>query len=597
MKSFFKTVLAVICGILLLNLVLIVLATAFFGAASAAGKAGTALPKEGVLYVDMSKFSLAEQASESDPISMIQGGSTVSVGIWDAIQAINIAAGDPGVKYIYLRPEGASAGNAEIQEFRGALDNFRKSGKAIVSKFDAGTTGSIYLSSVADKVYMTSYEGGTSTFLGIGTSLIYLKDILDKLGVNVQLIRHGKYKSAGEMFITNTPSEANIEQNQAMVSSIWNSLAGDIAKSRGISLEALNTMVDNLDLVFPEDFKNAGLVDELISTEDFKGKLTTLAMVDEYDDIKFIQFPDYVKSKVKMNFKAKKKLAVIYADGEIVDGTQKKEVAGQYFAKVISDVRADSTVNAVVFRVNSPGGSVLASEQIKAEIDLLAKEKPVVASYGDYAASGGYWISNNCEKIFANPATLTGSIGVFSMIPEFSGTLKDIAHVNVFSINSNKHADMLSLSRPFDADETAALQASVERIYDKFVSIVADGRGLEPAFVDSIAQGRVWTGADALGIGLVDEIGTIEDAIKYTIGLVEPGSELKDWNIQGYPKPLTSMEQIKEMFGSSAKARANVFEGTALEGIGEAAMSWVDSWKNSPSTYMFARMPYMIEIQ
>ena len=215
-----------------------------------------------------------------------------------------------------------------------------------------------------------------------------------------------------------------------------------------------------------------------------------------------VSLTDYAKLKVLPNFKADNKIAVIYANGNIVDGNEPEQVAGDRFASIIADVRKDSTVKAVVFRVSSPGGSVFASEKIKAEIDLLRQDKPVIASYGAYAASGGYWISNSCDYIFTNAGTLTGSIGVFSMIPDFSKTLKDIAHVNITTVSTNRHGDMYSSFRPLDNDEINYMQASVERIYDKFTSIVAEGRDLDKSFVDSIAQGRVWAGSDALELGL-----------------------------------------------------------------------------------------------
>ncbi len=594
MKQFIKTVLAVICGLIIFNLILFMFGMALIGAMAAAGKSASGLPKEGVLYMDMSQFSIADQESMPDPMSLIQGGSTTTIGIWKAVQAINAAAKDPGIKFIYMVPDGVSAGNSDIFELRTALENFRKSGKAIVSKMDAPTNGSLFLASVSDKVYLSSYEGATTGFNGISSQIIYYKDLLDKLGVNVQLIRHGKYKSAGEVYIKSEPSPENLEQNQVMINSMWNSFAGVIAESRGISVDRLNQMIDNLELNFPEDFLKAGLVDELMTREQCREKLTDLAMAKKFDDIKFIPFEKYVESKVKDNLKAKKKVAIIYANGQIVDGTQNREVAGARFAQVISEVRADSTVKAVVFRVNSPGGSVFASEQIKAEIDLTAKVKPVIASYGDYAASGGYWISNNCDKIFSNATTLTGSIGVFSMIPDISGTVKDIAHLNIVKIGSNKHSGMLSLTSPLDPEETEYMQASVERIYDRFVNIVSQGRNLEPAFVDSIAQGRVWTGADALQIGLVDEIGTLEDALNYAINVVEPGTDLSKWNVAEYPKPQTPMEMMMEMMGNSARAKANVFKGTPLEDAGYSILDLSKSWKDRKSQYMMARIPYEI---
>ena len=603
MKQFFKTVLAVICGIIILNLITMVFGLAFLGAAMASGNKAASIPKEGVLYIDMEDFSLGEQSSEfsmpslTDLTAITSGGSNVTIGIWDAVQALNIAAKDHGVKYIYLYAQGASAGIATLQEFRTALDNCRKNGKAIVAKLTAPDYASLYLASAADKVYLSSYEGTTAFINGISSQLVFYKDLLDKLGVNVQLIRHGKYKSAGEGYIKNAPSPENLEQNQVMVDGIWNSYAGAIAQSRGLSLEKFNEMVDNLELGFPEQLLEAGLVDGLVTSEEFKQKLTDLAVAKKYDDIKFIPFENYVKAKVKDNLKSKKKIAIIYADGEIVEGTQKQEVAGTTFASIIADVRKDSTIKAAVFRVNSPGGSVYASDQIKTEIDLLLKDKPVVASYGNYAASGGYWISNSCEKIFANPATLTGSIGVFSMIPDLSGTIRDLAHVNIVNVKSNKHSDMMSMVTPLDEEETAFMQATIERIYEGFVNNVAGGRDLEPAFVDSIAQGRVWTGQDAIGIGLVDEIGTLEDALRYTVSLVEPGTDLDKWRIVSYPKPLSQMEVIMESLGQSKASKANIFKGTPLEGPAATALKWVDSWQKHPDTYLFARIPYDIIIK
>ena len=267
MKQFIKTVLAVICGLIIFNLILLMFGMAFIGAMAAAGKSSSSLPKEGVLYMDMSQFSIADQESMPDPLSIIQGGSTTTIGIWKAVQAINAAAKDPGIKFIYMVPDGVSAGNSDIIELRTALENFRKSGKAIVSKMDAPTNGSLFLASVSDKVYLSSYEGATTGFNGISSQIIYYKDLLDKLGVNVQLIRHGKYKSAGEVYIKSEPSPENLEQNQVMINSMWNSFAGVIAESRGISVDRLNQMIDNLELNFPEDFLTAGLVDDLTTRE------------------------------------------------------------------------------------------------------------------------------------------------------------------------------------------------------------------------------------------------------------------------------------------------------------------------------------------
>ncbi len=588
MKSFVKMSLATIVGLLVFSIVAFFLMFAVVGAVASMGKTEPVMPREGILQIDMSSMTLAEQTGEADPLTSLTGGGLMNpVGIRSAVNAINAAATDPAVKFIYMKPDGAAGGIAQMEEFRKALVNFRKSGKAIVSYIENPTNAGYYLASVSDKIYMTSYEGGMNSFTGVSSQLIFLKDILDRLGVNIQLIRHGKYKSAGEMYIRSSSSAENMEQNKAMVGSIWDSWAKEIAASREISVEDLNAMLDNLELNFPSDFLEKGLVDELYTREELQDQLCVLYTADRFEDIKGIQLPDYAKLKNTVNFRAKKKIAVIYAEGNIVDGNAKQEVAGDRFAKIISDVRKDSTVKAVVLRVNSPGGSVLASEKIKSEIELIQKNGvPVIASYGDYAASGGYWISAGCDKIYANATTLTGSIGVFSMIPDVSGTLKNKLHINITPVNSNKHGDMYNMMRPLDAAETAYMQASVERIYEKFTELVAEGRDMTVEAVDNIAQGRVWTGAEALEIGLVDEIGTLEDALNYAAVLVD--AELKDLQLAEYPKPSTTLDMLLESFGGGT-----AFSGTPLEDVADVLVDWTST--NSGQVY--ARLPYAISIR
>ena len=591
MKEFVKMTLATIAGLFLFGFVAFFLFFAMVGAIASIGSSQPVMPREGVLQINMSAMTLTEQTQEEDPFASLAGSGTVTpVGIYSAIKAVNAAATDPAVKLIYMKPDGASGGIAQIEEFRKALENFRNSGKAIVSYIENPSNASYYLASVSDKIYMTSYEGGMNMFSGLSSQMIFLKDILDRLGVNVQLIRHGKYKSAGEMYIRNSASPENMEQNTEMIESVWNSWAVEIAQSRDISVEDLNAMLDNLELNFPSDFLEKGLVDELFTREELQQQLCDLYSASRFEDIQAIQLPDYAKLKDVENFKAKKKVAVIYAEGNIVDGDAKQEVAGDRFAKIIADVRKDSTVKAVVLRVNSPGGSVLASEKIKAEIDLIQKRGiPVIASYGDYAASGGYWISANCDKIYSNATTLTGSIGVFSMIPDISGTLEDKVHVNITPVNSNKHADMYGMMRPLDQAELDYMQASVENIYEKFTGLVAEGRDMPVPAVDEIAQGRVWTGAEALEIGLVDEIGTIEDAIIYAAFCIDGVQSLNDVQITAYPKPLTTMELLLESFGGGE----SVFAGTAFEGI-ETAFK---NWSASESGKVYARLPYEFSIR
>lgn len=589
MKDFIKMTLATVTGLLFFGIVSMILVLGIIGAIAAAGNTTPVMPKEAVLQIDFSKMTLTEQTQEADPLAMLQGGGQVTpVGIYSAINAINAAAQDPAIRYIYMKPDAVSGGTSQIEEFRTALKNFRDSGKAIVSYIESPTNAGYYLASVSDKIYMTKYDGGMNMFNGISSQLIFLKDALDRLGVNVQLIRHGKYKSAGEMYIRNSSSKENMEQNEAMVNSIWKSLSTEIAQSREITVEELDAILNNLELNFPSDFLEKGLVDGLLSREELQQKLADLYVTDNFKNVKSISLADYAKIHDLPDFKATSKVAVIYAEGNIVDGNEPEGVAGDRFAKIIADVRNDKSVKAVVLRVNSPGGSVLASEKIKAELDLFGDDVPVIASYGDYAASGGYWISTNCDYIFSNATTLTGSIGVFSMIPDVGGVIKDKLHVTITPVNSNKHADMLNMMRPLDSKETAYMQASVERIYDRFTAIVAEGRDMTVENVDAIAQGRVWTGAEALEIGLVDQIGTIEDAIEYAALSIEGVTSVSDVQVVAYPKPKTALETILESFGGEQYA----FTGTVLESVEKAFRGW----DASQSGKVYARIPYEISI-
>lgn len=582
--------LATITGLFLFGFVAMFLFIGMIGAIAAAGDTAPVMPKEAVLKIDFTEMTLAEQTAEADPLAMLQGGGEITpLGIYSAINAINAAAQDPAIRYIYMKPDAASGGFAQIQELRTALKNFRDSGKAIVSYIESPTNAGYYLASVSDKIYMTKYDGGMNMFNGLSSQLIFLKDALDRLGVNVQLIRHGKYKSAGEMYIRNSSSKENMEQNEAMISSMWESWSTEIAQSRDITIEDLNAMLNDLKLNFPSDFLENGLVDELLSREELQQKLADLYVTDSYKKVNSISLADYASIKDVPNLKATNKIAVIYAEGNIVDGSDSEGVAGDRFAKIIADVRADKDVKAVVLRVNSPGGSVMASEKIKAELDLLRENVPVIASYGDYAASGGYWISANCDYIFSNATTLTGSIGVFSMIPDIGGTIKNKLHVTVTPVKSNEHADMLGMMRPLTPNEEAYMQASVERIYTKFTSIVAEGRDMTVEAVDEIAQGRVWTGAEALEIGLVDQIGTLEDAIEYAAMSIEGVTSVEDVQIAAYPKPQTTLEMLLEAFGGTE----SVFAGTPLESVEQAFLGW----DASQAGKVYARIPYEIVVR
>ena len=596
MKNFIKMTLATLTGLMLFGVVATFIMGGIIGAVATLGKEQPVMPSSAVLTMDMSTVMLMEQTQEMDPLTVIQGNGLEisSLGIYSAIRAINIAAADPAIKFIFMKPDGVMGGMAQIEELRTALENFRKSGKAIVSYMENPTNAGYYLASVSDKIYMTSHDGGMNMLTGASSQMIFLKDLLSKLGINVQLIRHGKYKSAGEMFIRNSASKENLEQNEAMVQSVWSSWAGRIAESRETSVDDFNAMLNGLELNFPEDFLANGLVDELVTYEQMRQKLADLYVTDRPENVKTISIQDYAMIRTPLNLKPKAKVAVIYADGDIVDGKAKESqiVAGDRFAKIISEIRNDSTVKAAVLRVNSPGGSVLASEKIKAELTLLQERMPVVASYGNYAASGGYWISAGCDKIYSNATTLTGSIGVFSMIPDFSKTVNDKLHVGITSVKSNSHADMYGMMRPLTDKEIAYMQASVEKIYDRFTGIVAEGRDLTVSRVDEIAQGRVWTGAEALDINLVDQIGTIEDAITWAALSVDGVAAVEEVEVVGYPKPLTGLELLMESFGGTQQEQ-NILAGTPFKSIGTA----FGNWNASETGKVYARMPHEIIIR
>ena len=591
MKDFMKMLAASLISLVIYGFLCFILILVCFGGMVSfltSGEMTPTAPSKAVLTVDMSKITLTEQTQEIAILESLQGiEAPKPVGILDAIAAINSAAQDPAIQYIFLKPDAVTGGMAQIEEFRKALANFRTCGKAVVSYIENPTNGGYYLASVSDKIYMTPHYGGMNMFTGLSSQMIFLKDALDRLGVNVQLIRHGKYKSAGEMFVRNSSSKENMQQNKEMISSMWESWKEAIAESRDMNPADIDRILDNLELNMPADFLEKGLVDELMTMDQLHEKLAVLYMADSYQDVKSISLQDYSLLNTAGNPLGDKKIAVIYAEGNIVDGESKEEVAGDRFAKIIQKVRKDEDVKAVILRVNSPGGSVLASEKIKAQIDSITV--PVIASFGDYAASGGYWISACCDYIFANKTTLTGSIGVFSMIPDFQKTVNDKLHVNITSVNSNKHADMYGMMRPLDQNEVDLMQASVEHIYDRFTKIVAEGRNMTVSDVDAIAQGRVWTGAQALELGLVDAIGTLDEAILYTAMMIDGENGLNDIQVVEYPKPLTTMEMLASVLGEEELLEVSA----PLRSIHKAFRSW----NESQSGKFYARLPYAIDIK
>ena len=588
MKDFFKTALATVAGLIIFSFISLFLLISLISSVASLSESTPVVPQSAILTIDLSKVIISEQTQERDLLSMLQGNEADirTTGIYNMTKAIKTAAIDPCISMIYLKPDVVMGGMAQIEELRSALEDFRASGKAIVSYMESPSNAGMYLASVSDKIYMTSYDGGISMFTGASSQMIFIKDLLETLGINVQLIRHGKYKSAGEMFINTSPSKENLQQNQALVESIWKNWIKAIADARDINPEALDAMVDNLELNFPSDFLAKGLVDELVTKDELRTKLSYLSYQTSYDNLSTISISDYAVARENLVMPAgASKIAVVFVEGEMIDGDGYDQVAGDRFASILASIRKDENVKATVLRVNSPGGSVLAAEKILSEIRLLQERMPVVASFGDYAASGGYWISAGCNKIFSNANTLTGSIGVFSMIPDFSKTLKNKLHVNVVSVNSNQHADMYTMMRPMNNAEVKVMQNSVEQIYGKFTGLVAEGRGLSMEQVEDIAQGRVWSGSDALNVGLVDEIGTLEDAINWTIASISNHTDVADISISTFPQPLTDWEILLTQLEGSGN---NILSDTPFKNIGEA----FHNWTSAETGKVYARIPF-----
>jgi protease-4 len=595
MKTFWKIVFGSLLGCLIAMLVAMFIFFGMAGSMASASMKSKTAPKTGsVLRIDKTCV-ISERAAEdisAQALMSRQNGSKIT--LLDAVRTIDAAASDPAIKFIYMNTDDLNLSFANAEEFRAALKRFRDSGKAIVAYGENPTVPTYYLASVADKVVMNT--DGEAMMMGVATQGIFIKDLLDKLGVEVQLIRHGKYKAAGEMFIKNEMSAENREQLQAMVDGLWGSMADEICESRGFTREELDGWLNNLELLNAQSLLDRKLVDTIYFADQMKDYLCNLASVEKFEKIGFVKLTDYAPGKLVQHTKAKEKVAVLYANGEIVmDGDTEQDIVGAKFAAEVEKVRKDSTIKAVVFRVNSPGGSVEASQFVRREMELLRATKPVIASYGEYAASGGYWISAECDKIFCDNTTLTGSIGVFGLVPNIGSAAKKTLKVNIQSVNSHSHSDMMGGTRSLDAAEQQYMQNSIEEIYNQFLGIVAGGRNMTTDAVDEIAQGRVWCGCDAFGIGLADEKGGLVDAIAYAAS----AAGLEDYRLVEYPVAKSTMERFMEMFGgASAKA---FFKGSQPASRWEEIQARFEQaygfLKNAEGIQVYARMPFIAEIK
>lgn len=569
MKPFWKVVfggcLGTIIAFLLVNLI-------FFGLigslVSSLGKEEQpSVPRNAILKIDL-RQPIQEQGRESFSFNPLAGSASMSSGLslLDAIRALDAAAEDPQVKFVYLKADDMNMDIAVAEEFRAALARFRECGKPVVSYSQGLSAGNYFMASVADKVILNAY--GDVMINGMSSQMMYYKDLIDQLGIDIQLIRHGKYKSAGEPYIKSEPSQENKEQYETMLGTIWGMMADAIASSRDFTAEQFNEWIDNLSISNAETAKGKGLVDELWYDDQVRDYFCTLCDVKKAKDLKYVSLKDYAAARVKSNLRAKEKIAVIYADGEIVMDDHGNGNIGNNFAKEIAKARQDSSVKAVVFRVNSPGGSVQASAAIEREIALLKECKPVVASYGGYAASGGYWISCGADKIFSDKSTLTGSIGVFGLIPSFGKALRKNVHLNVYEVSTHKHGALATGMSPLDPEEEAMMQKQIDATYEDFVSRVAAGRGLTTEAVDEIAQGRVWAGGDAIKIGLVDELGGLTDAIRYAASM----ASLENYRLVTYPAVVPMYNQL---LSSMNETGTDQDIRTDAVGVAERTAGWL----------------------
>ena len=472
-------------------------------------------------------------------------------GMNDILRNIEHAKTDPNIKGIYMELSSIPTSTATLQEIRSKLIEFKESGKFIVTYSENYSQSAYYMASVADKIYLN--PEGALDLHGMATQIMFYKRLLDKLDVEMQIVRgpNNRFKSAVEPYFLEKMSEANREQMDKLLGSVWGQILGSISESRNISVEQLNKIADNLETIF--DANKAleyGLVDNLYYKDQMIEELKGLTGSNKH--INAITNSKYAKSFTEKN-SSKNEVAIIYASGQIYDGKGRDEEENIYsesLSKTIRKAREDENVKAVVLRVNSPGGSAVASAIIGRELDLTKEVKPVIVSMGNYAASGGYWISAKADYIFAVPGTLTGSIGVFGTFPNAQGLLNDKIGLTFDVAKTNENADFGTVTQPLTEFQYSKLQQMVVKTYDDFTRRVAEGRGLTQTYVDSIGQGRVWSGADAIGLGLVDQLGDMEHAIAYAAEKANLGS---DYKVTEWPKQKDFFSRLMESMNEEDK--------------------------------------------
>lgn len=536
MKDFLKFTLATVTGIILSSIVLFVVSMVTLFGIMSASDTETVVKKNSVMMLDLSG-TLVERVQENplDFLSQLFSEESNIYGLDDILSSIKKAKENENIKGIYIQSSFLGTSYASLQEIRNALLDFKESGKFIIAYSDNYTQGLYYLSSVADKVLLN--PKGMIEWRGIASAPLFYKDLLQKIGVEMQVFKVGTYKSAVEPFISTEMSPANREQVTTFITSIWGQVTGDVSASRHLPVDSLNAFADRMIMFYPaEESVKCGLADTLIYRNDVRDYLKTLVDIDKDDKLSVVGLSEMIN--VKKNVPKDKSgniVAVYYASGEITDysssAASEEGIVGSKVSRDLRKLQEDDDVKAVVLRVNSPGGSAFASEQIWHAVKELKSKKPVIVSMGDYAASGGYYISCVADTIVAEPTTLTGSIGIFGMVPNVK-ELTDKIGVTYDVVKTNQYADFGNIMRPFNDGEKALLQMMVTQGYDTFVTRCADGRHMTKEAIEKIAEGRVWTGEDAKQLGLVDELGGIDKALE--IAVAKAGVE--GYTVVSYPE-------------------------------------------------------------
>ena len=562
MKDFIKYVFATVTGIVVFSLIMGILFVISLVGLAASSASTVPVEKNSVFTLMLS--GQVDERAEEDIMRQLSGQISENLGLDDIISAIKKAKENEDIKGIYIETGLFAIDTpASAHAIREALLDFKKSGKWIVAYGDSYTQTAYYICSAADKIYLNPQ--GMVDWHGLASNPYFVKDLLAKFGVKYQLCKVGKYKSAPEMMTADQMSEPNREQVTAYMTGIWKVMLKDVADSRKISVDSLNAYADNfIALANQPDLVKMKLVDKLMYTDEVKGEIKKMLKIDADDDINQLSLSDM------KNVKGKKekgdKIAVYYAYGEIVDSEtgsladQEHNIVANTVCKDLEKLANDDDIKAVVLRVNSPGGSAYASEQIWHAVMNVKAKKPVVVSMGGYAASGGYYISCAANYIYSEPTTITGSIGIFGMFPDFSGLLTEKLGVKFDEVKTNKHAAFGTIARPFNEEELALLDQYIGRGYELFRKRVADGRKLSVDAVEEIAQGRVWLGNDALGIKLVDAIGSLDDAVKKAAQL----AKMDEFKTESYPEPADWFTQILDKTNSDSyldeQMRANFGE-------------------------------------